>query len=179
MAKNKLIIGGLCLAALALAALFLLRPTAPSVTTAPAAFPAPAFSWQDFDGKNTALAAYQGRVVILHFWASWCAPCKAEFPQLLAAAKQQPDVIFLALSSDSDRKAALQFLKEMGAEPPPANLLLGWDAQKKITYDLFMTSAYPETIMLDKQHRLRRKVPGVVEWQSPEIKAYLVRLLAE
>lgn len=178
MAKNKLVIGGLLLIGMLLAALLVLRPSEP-IAPEPAAFPAPAFSWQDFDGKSFALSAYQGRVVVLHFWASWCAPCKAEFPQLLATVKQQPDVIFLALSSDSDRKAALQFLKAMGAEPPPANLLFGWDAQKKITYDLFMTSAYPETIMLDKQHRLRRKVPGVVQWQSQEIKDYLGKLIAE
>lgn len=145
----------------------------------PPGFAAPDFTWQTFDGKSSALKDSAGRVSVLHFWASWCAPCKAEFPHLLQAVKDHPDIVFLALSSDSDRTKAEKFLTEMGATPAPANLLFGWDKDKKITYDLFMTAAYPETIILDKQHRLRRKIPGVAEWQSKELQAYLQQLQTE
>ena len=97
----------------------------------------------------------------------------------MQAVSQQPDIIFLAISSDSDRSKAEKFLQDMGAAQPPANLFLALDSQKKITYDVFMTSAYPETIILDKQHRLRRKIPNSVEWQSADIQNYLKKLLAE
>lgn len=145
----------------------------------PPGFAAPDFTWHTFDGKSGARKDSAGRVTVLHFWASWCAPCKAEFPQLLQAAKQHPDIVFLALSSDSDRAKAEKFLTEMGAMPAPANLVFAWDKDKKITYDLFMTVAYPETIILDKQHRLRRKIPGVAEWQGKELQDYLQRLQKE
>lgn len=159
-----------------LAFVFWPQADAPS---APPGFAAPDFAWQTFDGKSSALKDSAGRVTVLHFWASWCAPCKAEFPHLLQAVKQNPDIVFLALSSDSDRTKAEKFLTEMGATPAPANLLFGWDKDKKITYDLFMTVAYPETIILDKQHRLRRKIPGVAEWQNKELEAYLQQLQKE
>ncbi|MBP7251872.1 MAG: TlpA family protein disulfide reductase [Alphaproteobacteria bacterium] len=160
----------------AMAFVFWPQAEAPS---SPPGFAAPSFTWQTFDGKSSALKDSAGRATVLHFWASWCAPCKAEFPLLMQAVKQNPDIIFLALSSDSDRGKAEKFLAEMGATPAPTNLLLGWDKDKKITYDLFMTVAYPETIILDKQHRLRRKIPGVAEWQSKELQAYLRQLQKE
>lgn len=151
----------------------------PSPTNTSNAFNAPDFNWQDMKNQNHILHDHKGKVVVLHFWASWCAPCRTEFPSLMKAVSQQPDVIFLAISSDSDRNKAEKFLQDMGAAQPPANLFLALDSQKKITYDLFMTSAYPETIILDKNHRLRRKIPNSVEWQSADIQNYLKKLLAE
>ncbi len=142
----------------------------------PAGFPAPAFTWQDFSGQSHALADLAGRVVVLHFWASWCAPCRAEFPQLIAAARAMPEVAFVAISSDSDRAKAEKFLHDFDLGKPPANLFLAWDAKRQITYDLFMTTAYPESILLDRQHRLRRKIPGVAAWQEAEMQDYLQRL---
>lgn len=136
------------------------------------------FTWQDFSGQERKLSTFTGKPVVLHFWASWCAPCRTEFPLLEQAARDLPEVTFLAISSDSDRAKAEKMLAEVGATQPPANLLLAWDPQKAVTYDIFLTAAFPETIILDKQHRQRRKIANVVAWDDPVIREYL-RTLAK
>lgn len=160
------------------AALWLLRPQSSAPQT-PAGFAAPTMQWQDFSGQSHTLDAFKGKAVVLHFWASWCAPCRVEFPHLLQAAATMPDIVFLAISSDSDRSKAENFLHETRANQASANFLLALDSQKKITFDLFMTSAYPETIFLDRKHRMRRKIPGMVEWQKAEMQNYLRQLATE
>lgn len=173
MQRKTLIIIGL-LAVLSAAISWWLQPAAsvPAATERPG-FTVPDFTWQDFAGQQHQLSAFAGKPVVLHFWASWCAPCRTEFPLLQQAARDMPEVIFLAISSDSDRAKAEQMLAEVGVTQPPANLLLAWDPQKTVTYDIFLTAAFPETIILDRQHRQRRKIANVVAWEDPTIRDYL------
>lgn len=128
---------------------------------------APDFSWRDFDGGEHRFLDLAGRAVVLHFWASWCAPCRAEFPALITAARALGDeVVVLAVSVDDDREKAKKFLRDVGGDRAPANLRFAHDPRKKIAYDLFMTAVYPETILLDAQLRLRRKIPGAADWND-------------
>ncbi len=173
MPRNVLILAGL-LAIAGSALLWLGQPpaTAPTAAERPG-FVVPDFTWQDFSGQERKLSHFADKVMVLHFWASWCAPCRTEFPLLLQAARDLPDVTFLAISSDSDRAKAEKMLADVGATQPPTNLLLAWDPQKTVTYDVFLTAAFPETIILDTQHRQRRKIANVVAWDDPAIRNYL------
>ena len=49
---------------------------------------APAFTLKDISGNDTALSAYKGKVVLLEFWATWCPPCRAAVPELVALQKK-------------------------------------------------------------------------------------------
>ena len=63
------------------------------------------------DGTTTVhLASYRGRVVLLNFWATWCAPCVVEMPSLLQLHHDQPDLAILAVSIDEDPDAYSSFL---------------------------------------------------------------------
>ena len=67
------------------------------------------------DGTTTVhLASYRGRVVLLNFWATWCAPCVVEMPSLLELHHDQPDLAILAVSIDEDPDAYSSFHR-----PPP------------------------------------------------------------
>jgi peroxiredoxin len=79
-------------------------------------FLAPEFSLIDSKGNNLALSDFRGKIVILNFWASWCAPCKAEMPafQRVFIAQQSQKVIILAVNASSQdrRDNALAFVSK-------------------------------------------------------------------
>ena len=71
--------------------------------------PAPDFTVSD-GVTSVHLASYRGRVVLLSFWASWCAPCVEEMPSLLELHHEQPDLAVVAISVDEDANAYSHFL---------------------------------------------------------------------
>ena len=63
---------------------------------------APDFALEDLSGNKVTLKQYQGHIVVLDFWATWCPPCRASIPELVRVQKKFRDkgVVFLALSED-------------------------------------------------------------------------------
>ena len=81
---------------------------------------APDFTLADLDGTRVRLSGYRGRPVIVNFWASWCIPCRAEFP-LLRDARQRYAVEaleVLGIIHDDDAASARAFAEENGAAWP-------------------------------------------------------------
>jgi thiol-disulfide isomerase/thioredoxin len=143
---------------------------------------APDVVWTAFDGSTHHLNELKGHVVVLHFWASWCPPCREEFPKLLKAAADDPSTMFLTISADEDRAKAEQFIKMAPAVhglKTPKNVFYAWDPEKTITYDQFLTTRYPETIIIDPKLHMRRKFPVPVDWDGTAIRAYLKELAIE
>lgn len=65
--------------------------------------PAPAFELNDLDGKPISLKAYQGKVVILNFWGTWCTPCRKETPDLVAVQQQFKDKGLVVIGAAMDQ----------------------------------------------------------------------------
>jgi cytochrome c biogenesis protein CcmG/thiol:disulfide interchange protein DsbE len=131
--------------------------------------PAPLFVLSD--GTRTAnLIKLRGRVVLLNFWASYCAPCIEELPSLLALQKQMPGIEVVAVSIDQDPDVYRRFLVEHHV-----NVLTLRDEEQRVNA-LYGTVQIPETYIIDKQGVLRRKFIGAQNWTSPEIMDYLSRL---
>ena len=79
---------------------------------------APGFTAPDLDGRIHTLEAYQGRPVIINFWATWCDPCRDEMPILQAAYEQHKDVklAVLAISQDGKGKGSQESVRDYVAD---------------------------------------------------------------
>jgi len=71
----------------------------------------PNFTFKTIDGNTHSLHDFSGQTILIHFWASWCAPCVVEFPDLIKMAENRNDVMIIALSSDRTAKAIDRFIK--------------------------------------------------------------------
>ncbi len=131
---------------------------------------APQFTVTDAD-RTVALKDYRGKTVVLNFWATWCPPCVAEMPSLVALQKQLGDnVVIVAVSMDVDENAYKQFIRDHHVD-----LLTVRDAANK-SNALYGTFKFPETYIIDKDGKIRRKFIGGADWTSPEIVNYLKSL---
>ena len=123
------------------------------------------------DGEHSVdLNRLRGRVVVLNFWASWCAPCIEELPSLEELQRDLPQVQVVAVSTDEDADAYERFLKQHSV-----SLLTVRDAEQR-SNKMYGTYRFPETYVIDKTGAIRRKFIGAQEWTSPEILNYLRKL---
>ena len=136
----------------------------------------PDFSFTATDGKTRKLSDFKDRIVILNFWASWCAPCVVEFPALInvAASYDKKEVVLIALSSDHDPAAMDRFLQKLdeqkGIDLGLANLLIALDKENAITQGVFQTFRLPETFIIDGNQKLRQKIIGA-NWEPDDLQA--------
>ncbi|MDR3667235.1 MAG: TlpA disulfide reductase family protein [Ignavibacteriaceae bacterium] len=77
---------------------------------------APEFTLTSTDGKNINLSDYNGKIVILDFWATWCPPCRKGIPDLIEIQKEYgKDVVVIGVSLDSDTKSeVVPFIQKFG-----------------------------------------------------------------
>lgn len=131
---------------------------------------APGFTITD-SRRTVKLSDFQGKPVLLNFWASWCVPCVEEMPSLVRLQKQLGDqVTIIAVSVDSDDKPYQQFLRQHNVD-----LLTVRDSQQK-TNEVYGTFKFPETYVIDRNGKILRKFIGAQEWTSPDIVSYLQKL---
>jgi peroxiredoxin len=126
---------------------------------------APEFSLLSLDGKAISLSSYRGKVVMVHFWATWCPPCIEELPTLerLYRAYVGKDLEILAVSVDEGGAGAIgQFMKKNRFALP---VLLNPDQSVARQYGTFK---FPETYLVDREGIVRRKIIGAADWTSPE-----------
>jgi cytochrome c biogenesis protein CcmG, thiol:disulfide interchange protein DsbE len=132
---------------------------------------APEFTVQDSQNTVT-LSQFHGQVLVLNFWATWCAPCVEEIPSLVEMQRRMKakGVTVLAVSVDVDESAYKQFVKDHNV-----NLLTVRDPSGK-SNGLYGTFKFPETYIVDRNGVMRRKFIGAVDWTGPEITEFLGKL---
>ncbi len=142
-----------------------------SIEAATSNLAVPEFTFQSIDGKTQNILSFKGKLILIHFWASWCAPCVVELPSLVRLAADYPDEIaILAFSSDTSPEAMKRFLQKEDIKLHGSNIIWSWDGNKAITYDLFQTMVLPETIILNRDLVMVKKYVGDTKWDSAEIR---------
>ncbi len=134
--------------------------------------PAPLERFQDLQGNPAKLADFTGRVVVLNFWETWCAPCLREMPSLdrLQAALGDEGVAVLAISLDRRGKdVVVPYLNKNDL----TRLAVFLDP-KSVLSRAFGVQGLPTTYLIDAENRIVGAIQGPAEWDSPEALA-LVR----
>jgi peroxiredoxin len=124
---------------------------------------APGFDLPLLDGGQVQLADQRGKVVILDFWATWCAPCEIQMPVLdaLWGTADRDDLMIVGISVDQDSALDVSaWVAERGFRYPIA---LG-DPDLAMRYGVI---GYPTLIVIDPQGRIYERHTGV--WSRPEI----------
>jgi len=135
---------------------------------------APAFRLPDLSGREVTLAGLRGKVVAVNFWASWCAPCRAEIPDLaqVYAAHRGGCFEMLGIAEESGgRDEVAESAQRFGISYP---VLLDLEGAAG---DAFRIQGYPRTYLIDHQGRIRKSFAGAVDRE--ELEGALGPLLAE
>jgi thiol-disulfide isomerase/thioredoxin len=137
--------------------------------------PVPELSFLDADGDEVSLADFEGDVVVLNLWATWCAPCRREMPSLdrLQAELGEDGLSVIALSLDRGEVAKVRdFLDELEI----ANLALYHDPTGRAGHELG-APGLPATIVIDRAGQEVGRLLGPAEWDSADALALLGTIL--
>ncbi len=133
--------------------------------------PAPLEAFTDLAGYPVRLADFEGRVVLLNFWATWCAPCIREMPSLdrLQAALGDRGLSVVAVSIDRGGvKVIRPFAKRLGL----AHLGLYHDPEGAL-FLAFGVTGLPASFLIDPNGAVLGAYPGPAEWDGPEARALI------
>lgn len=127
-------------------------------------------------GEPMDLTDFRGRVTLLNFWATWCAPCRKEMPDLDALQRDLGGADFHVAPLSVDRGGAEKsraFYEEIGLQDLPLYL----DPRSTLAKE-FAVLALPVTVLLDREGREVARLTGDAEWHSPEAQAAIRLLIA-
>jgi thiol-disulfide isomerase/thioredoxin len=138
--------------------------------------PAPTVAGELLDGSAFDMAGWNGRVAVLNWWGSWCAPCRKEAPDLQAAyeATRELGVEFLGVDIRDSRDAATAFVSGFGITYPS---LFDPAGRVALAFREVPPTVVPSTALLDRQHRLAAVFRRVVT--QLELEAAVRALAAE
>lgn len=134
---------------------------------------APDFSINADNGRAVTPANFGGKVLLLNFWATWCAPCVNEMPSLnqLQSRFRDRGLVVLGVSVDKDEAAYRQFVNRFRL-----SFLTARDPEQKINND-YGTVQFPETYIINAQGRVIDKIIGEANWTEDKMVNHVQSLL--
>jgi thiol-disulfide isomerase/thioredoxin len=133
----------------------------------------PPLRLKTLDGRVIDLAGLKGEVVLVNFWATWCAPCIEEIPSLSRLVDRMRGKAFrvLAVNIGEQPEAIRRFMQRI-----PVNFDILLDPESKAVRD-WKVYAYPSNYLIDRSGRIRYGYRGALAWDAPEIVGTIQSLL--
>ena len=145
---------------------------------------APNFQARDLDGQVVELEDHQGKVVMVNIWATWCAPCLEEMPSIERLYKEfhSSGLEIMAVSVDAEAGQMDASRNQLGGD------IQAFGDSLSLTFpllhdpsgaiaELYKTTGVPETFVIGRDGVIYKKVAGGTEWDAPEHKDLVRRLL--
>ena len=134
---------------------------------------APSFSIQTDDGRELRRDSFEGKLLVLNFWATWCQPCVMEMPSLkqFANEMEREGVMVAAVSIDENERSYRAFLSQL--QP---GFLTSRDAAGDLASE-FGTFQVPETYVIDRTGRVLQKYINARDWMDPAIRNEMRKFL--
>ena len=162
---------GVCLAVLSLSFLPTCAWAQFDKTAWPAKVDTPKIEAIDLQGKAWTTADLSGKVVVLNFWATWCAPCKDELPTLQTLHDiSDAQTVVLTINVREPAARAARYMQSTGMTFPVIS-----DAKGELAKRWDVT-VYPTTILIAPNGQARWRVVGDVDWSGPQANAWLTEL---
>ena len=121
-------------------------------------FQAPAIGLKTLDGKSVTIGGRQDRPQIINFWASWCPPCRAEFPELEEFyADHKDEIYFFAISQDEDLESAEEFVEDRAENYDALPILFDAGHLAGESYEI---EYLPTTLVVDTNGMVRATMVG-------------------
>lgn len=133
------------------------------------------FTLPDIDGETITLSDSKGKWVFLHFWASWCGPCKKEMPTInkLAAKINADKLDIIMINTAENEDTIFTFLAEIEMDVPAY-----MDRDGAVT-EHWKPRGLPTTFLIDKTGHVRYQAIGGREWHTPAYIDFLNKLITE
>jgi len=137
---------------------------------------APDFTLEKLGGGSGSLADYRGKVVVLHFWATWCVPCRHEMPSMekVWLKYRRKGLIILGVSANrGNQRLVRDYVRKTGVTFP---ILLDPEGTVRNMYEV---TGFPFTYIIGKDGKFIGKKIGETDWSSPALAEFLERLLSK
>ncbi|MBT3205756.1 MAG: TlpA family protein disulfide reductase [Gammaproteobacteria bacterium] len=137
--------------------------------------PAADFTLKSLSGKNLKLSEYAGNVVLLNFWASWCAPCRLEMPLLndLHNKYEKLGFVILGVNVEEQTDEARAYITDR-----PVDFPILFDDQNSVSKQ-YNVIAMPTTVMIDRNGNMRYLHQGYIPGDEKKYKKMIKKLIRE